>query len=26
VGPDPYFGFGLLNFQRAYSGDRHDAH
>jgi subtilisin family serine protease len=24
-GPDPYFGFGLLNFQRAYSGDRHDA-
>jgi serine protease len=26
VGPDPYFGYGLLNFQRAYSGDRHDAH
>jgi subtilisin family serine protease len=26
TGPDPYFGYGLLNFQRAYRGDRHDAH
>lgn len=24
-GPDPYFGFGRLNFQRAFTGDRHDA-
>jgi serine protease len=26
IGPDAYFGYGLLNFQRACAGDRHDAH
>ena len=26
VGPDPHYGFGLLNFDRAYRGDSHDAH
>lgn len=25
VGPDVHFGFGRLNFQRAFTGDRHDA-
>lgn len=25
VGPDPHFGFGRLNFHRAFTGDRHDA-